>query len=387
MIEIKDRSDGGSGIGSLAPMTTEQMENKTERIDYLDALRTISCLAVVILHVSALQFYRVDFQTRDWNAVIFYESIVNWAVPVFVMISGAVMLKKEHTYRSIAQKLLGILRIFVVWSLLYLVSDIVLNKEVDYLQNALWLQVLLQGHYHMWYLIMLFGLYLIVPILKVITDRPNLLKAFVLLSLLFTFLIPSINDLPQRGAFFGAVQRAFRNVTDDASFHLTLGYTAYFVFGCFLVVSKRLPAEKARGAGLALLITGTLIVMLETRLVGSKEHALSFLQYYQIGIAAQSCGLLLIFKKTVGSSFARALAGLGPMTLGAYLIHPFFLELADKLGLTSLVGNRFISIPCLSLIIFLLSAAFSFLLLKTPLACIIQINRSHRKDDGSTKIL
>ena len=124
---------------------SNQMNN--ERLDYLDALRTLACFAVVMLHVTAANTYHVEFRSQEWNIFMFYESVVNWAVPMFVMISGSVLLGKEYNYHSIFHKVLRVAMIFFIWSAIYLISDLLINADVDYHKGALWLQVLLQGHY------------------------------------------------------------------------------------------------------------------------------------------------------------------------------------------------------------------------------------------------
>ena len=173
------------------------MRSKESHIDYLDALRTVGCFAVVMLHVTALNTYNVEFQSYEWIIFMLYESIVNWAVPVFVMISGAVMLSRDYDYKRIWTKVLKLIKIYFIWSALFLLFDFIIYGSSSYTDNALWLQVFLQGHYHMWYLIMLVGLYLIVPILKVVIDKSKLLEAFIGISIGLTFLTPSVLDLLQ----------------------------------------------------------------------------------------------------------------------------------------------------------------------------------------------
>ena len=163
----------------------------SDRIDYLDALRTVACFTVVMLHVAALNTYNLDFRCREWNIFMCYESIVNWAVPMFVMISGAVMLEKEYSYKRVWGKCGRIAVLFIAWSAVYLAFDFAVYGIETY-KNAIWLQVLLQGHYHMWFLIMLFGLYLIVPLVKAATTKREHLKAFLILALIFTFIIPQL---------------------------------------------------------------------------------------------------------------------------------------------------------------------------------------------------
>ena len=73
-------------------------EQKEKRISYIDAIRIIVCFAVVMLHVSVLNTYNVDFKSDEWNVFMFYESLVNWAIPVFIMLSGAILLKKGYNF-------------------------------------------------------------------------------------------------------------------------------------------------------------------------------------------------------------------------------------------------------------------------------------------------
>lgn len=306
-----------------------------ERIDYIDALRTIACFAVVMLHVSAQNTYYVDFKSHEWNVFMLYESIVNWAVPVFIMLSGAVMLRKVYECIVLRHKLFRIFCIFYIWSFVYLVSDILMNSAVDYSENALWFQVLLQGHYHMWYLIVLFGLYLTVPIIKTIADNIDALKLFTLLSVVFTFIIPSVKDFPQiegiKGVLqlpiIGALYRAFDNVTADTFFYLTLGFVSYYMFGYIIVHHLTISNNWQFATAMICLLIGTAIVFLEIRFSVSKEAAGLFLRYYQVGIAAQACGIMIMAKGLRGKKIVRHFAQLSPLTLGIYMIHPLIIEI------------------------------------------------------------
>ena len=51
--------------------------------------------AVMILHVAASKWGETDVDSVEWCAMNFYDSIVRWVVPVFVMISGALFLKND----------------------------------------------------------------------------------------------------------------------------------------------------------------------------------------------------------------------------------------------------------------------------------------------------
>ncbi|WP_231687429.1 acyltransferase family protein, partial [Ralstonia pseudosolanacearum] len=56
---------------------------------WIDAARVISIFAVVFLHISASVVTEADFGSSFWWHGNFYDSMVRWCVPVFVMISGS----------------------------------------------------------------------------------------------------------------------------------------------------------------------------------------------------------------------------------------------------------------------------------------------------------
>ena len=351
-----------------------------ERIDYLDALRTAACFTVVMLHVAALNTYHVEFRSHEWNIFMCYESIVNWAVPEFVMISGAVLLRKQYTYHILLKKALRLVFIFVIWSFIYLVSDIICNG-IDSYRNAVWLQVLLQGHYHMWYLIMLSGLYCVLPILKEIVDRPVLRRTFVILSIVFTFAIPSLRALPQLDGFGNVLQipavgvgyRVFFNIVDDINFHLTIGYVSYLVIGYAISSNKYYCNSRTFLIGTTMVILGTLLAGLEIKQAVSKEAAGVFMQYYQVSIVLQSCGIMMIAKALSGTKIVHFLATLSPLMLGIYLVHPLIIEVMQKQGITSMMFNPICSVPVLTFLVFSIAAIIIKIMMTTPLERFVRL--------------
>ena len=78
-----------------------------KRLVYLDWLRILAALAVVTIHVSASVVTDSAQEYKSpWMAGNFYDSIGRWCVPIFVMISGALMLssKRDVTIRDFLQK-------------------------------------------------------------------------------------------------------------------------------------------------------------------------------------------------------------------------------------------------------------------------------------------
>ena len=77
-------------------MAVAQLENPTKvRTVYFDYLRVFATLAVMVLHTSAQNWSKTDVNSFTWQTFNFFDSIVRWGVPVFVMISGSLFLSRD----------------------------------------------------------------------------------------------------------------------------------------------------------------------------------------------------------------------------------------------------------------------------------------------------
>lgn len=139
-------------------------ENLTDRIIYFDYLRVCATFAVMILHISAPNWYTTDVNGFEWQVFNFFDSIVRWGVPVFVMISGALFLNREISLKTLYSKYVFRMVIsFLVWSVIYTFFGG--GNLVDKMPT-----MLVQGHYHMWFIPMIIGLYICIPLIKPIVE-------------------------------------------------------------------------------------------------------------------------------------------------------------------------------------------------------------------------
>ena len=109
-------------------MTTDQ-----NRAYYLDVLRIIATLAVVTLHVSAQNWDTVDIHSFAWHVFNFFDSLVRWAVPVFIMISGAVFLDNDRplSIRKLYRKnVLRLVIVYFVWATVYAVDKWIMGATL-----------------------------------------------------------------------------------------------------------------------------------------------------------------------------------------------------------------------------------------------------------------
>jgi surface polysaccharide O-acyltransferase-like enzyme len=105
-----------------------------------------------------------------YNECLVLDALSRWSVPIFVMLTGFFMInpQKDISIKSLLSK--NILRIFVAlcfWSLFYAFT---LNKQMLPLGSQ-------EGHF--WYLGMVIGLYLSLPILRIIAQYRKVLQYFI----------------------------------------------------------------------------------------------------------------------------------------------------------------------------------------------------------------
>lgn len=68
-----------------------------KRIFYMDYVRAIAIIGVLVIHTAApyaTMYNKVDFWV--WESSIIYNSLVRWCVPLFLMVSGALLLGRKR---------------------------------------------------------------------------------------------------------------------------------------------------------------------------------------------------------------------------------------------------------------------------------------------------
>ncbi|OWV15443.1 hypothetical protein B7991_14560 [Fibrobacter sp. UWB3] len=90
----------------------------------------------MMIHVSASGFYTNPVQSFTWQVVNFYECMVRWAVPVFVMVSGMFFLnpQKEITLSKLYRKnIFRIVMALITWGLFY--RSLSISKMIFFRQS------------------------------------------------------------------------------------------------------------------------------------------------------------------------------------------------------------------------------------------------------------
>lgn len=137
------------------------------RKEYIDLLKILSAYCVVLLHSTAYALY--DVNGVCFKQFVFLNSLTRFAVPLFFMCSGAVILRSDLNINRLFKRFSRILLPLIFWSVfyeLYLIYCGIPKDILVILSDILHDRVM----YHMWFLYSLLGIYLLIPFLhKMVT--------------------------------------------------------------------------------------------------------------------------------------------------------------------------------------------------------------------------
>ena len=329
---------------------------------WLDNSRILAIFAVVLLHTAANIVIGNDIGTYNWWIGNIYDSAVRWCVPVFVMISGALLLdgnKNESLTIFYKKRASKIIPPIIFWTIIYLIynalKDIIGGNTVS-IASLLMTVVLGSPYYHMWFLYMIIFLYLFTPFIRKITktSSPHEILLIVVLSFGIAIINSAVNLDPPSG------QSIFIN--------WFLPYIPYFILGNVIATSKIAFSKIILFTIFIASITTTILGCYILSVRQNLDVGLYFYDYLSITVIPMSISLMLLFKSwntpILTISITKKLSSL---TLGIYLIHPIVLESMRYFYLKRIAISAFIYIPCTALLVFVISLGAVWIMAKIPL--------------------
>lgn len=316
----------------------------------------------MLLHISIENWDHAEVTSFSWQLFSFLRSSLNWPVPIFVMISGALFLTGNISTEKIYKKnILRIITAFIFWSPIYALLSLAEGSSI----MGVCAQTI-QGHYHMWFLFMIVGLYLIVPFVKRIVESQMLIKYFLALGLVFTVVIPQ--GLKILGFINESVGDILNSTVGQMNFYFTLGYIFYFVLGYYL--SKTDISKRTRCIIYILSILGFVSTIFGTSFISiyaNEPKDILVLGNFNVNIMLQSLGVFVFMKYNVDSihisdKMKSIIGKLSKYSFGAYLVHAMVLEqLRNIFGLDTLSFNPVLSILVIMLIVSVVSFLVSWI--------------------------
>ncbi len=301
------------------------------KIMYLDVARIIATIAVLIIHVSTMQptLNSFGYETNEWATLIIMSNVCKWAAPVFCCISGALFLDPDRRVptKKIYTKYIPRIAVgLIFWAAMQYITLIVLNgKEMT---KAEFIKGVFSGYYHQWYLFMIIGFYILVPILRKITEDKNLTKYFIAVCLCMTFIRPFLQQHPKLDWTTAATGKMFMYLP---------GYLAYFLLGYYINkfdFSKLIKILVYIGGAASFYYTAAETVRV------SRETGVYYqdlVQYNSLTIFIQVLFVFILIKDVCskinfGKRSEKLISTISKDTFGIYQMHPIAIFVFYEFG-------------------------------------------------------
>ena len=335
------------------------MKQNRSAIFYIDFLRCIAAFAVIAIHVlGPFRYLYGDIPDSQWLAAAGINSVSRWAVPVFMMISGALLLSTQREFACghyLKKRLFKVLIPFIGWTLIYAFvggfaaagwSAAVTLATIENSVNA-------PTWYHLWFFYDFVPLYFVIP-----------------------FLIPLLKKaMPELIKFCMAIWTVLLLMkwlkVDSFLVQNIILYTGYLILGWYLFNrdnSKQLKYWQLAGCAMLLLnFFGTWQLAVE-----SGKYS-SFFMGYKTFNTAIIAGMIFVcaqvYAHKVQGKLRAVIMLISKYSLGIYLLHPLLLIPVRDLdnGFYSVFISNWLAIPVITIAILFLSLLCTMLLVKIPL--------------------
>lgn len=200
----------------------------TTKKNYISYLRVIATVFVILIHSSTGFLNRFDADGFNWNYANWINGATRSSVPIFVMLTGALLLRKEEdTWTFYTKRITKLLYPFVFWTIIYLIYYFYRYTKFSLLSTgkifAIIQDKILHGaNAHLWYLYMIIGLYLTVPYLRKIITHVSIREIEIFLILWLVSMI--------------LMNKFYYPYTPKVDLTFFSGYLGYLLLGYYLSI-------------------------------------------------------------------------------------------------------------------------------------------------------
>ena len=345
------------------------MAKVKNRIFYIDEIRALAILFVLLIHVTKWFVHAETPDTTFWVFSSSFAALGNVGVPLFFMISGALLLNRDYEIKFfLKHRLLRIFIPFVFWIIVAILLRMYLNPDNATLDFAM--KAFFEKGY-VWFIWMMVGIYLITPVINSFVQDKGLdgVKYFLIIWLV-TIILTTLNMFP-----FKKIELSY-----------FAGYIGYFMLGYYLRnMQPRISEKSMMIMGLIMfLITTAFVVFLIT-----DHHMGLWPSFYRtIFPVLQASGLFIFFRyfeeycngheqsalnrfftSMRNSSVGKAITSISVCSYGIFLTHYLFiwilLYVSDNI-VPIFARNPFKWIPVIYLAVLLCSWALVWVFTKIP---------------------
>jgi surface polysaccharide O-acyltransferase-like enzyme len=135
---------------------------------WADRLRNLATLMVIGIHVSgSVAQGDTSYNTWYWWSANLWDSLCRPAVPLFIMLSGSLLLGKDYPLGDfLKRRFTRVLIPALFWMIVFSFYNYQAHNDPATLYAAFKNIVERNVHYHLWFIYLIIGLYLLYPILR-----------------------------------------------------------------------------------------------------------------------------------------------------------------------------------------------------------------------------
>ena len=337
----------------MKPPVMNLSNQKNQHIVWLDVVRFIAMFTVVCCHCTdPFNFYPGTApnigEIKLWGAI--YGSVLRPCVPLFVMITGALLLPVRGDASTFYKKRIPrVFYPFLIWSVLYnlfpwitgllgLNPQIILDffpyagEEVMRQSFSVSLEYILMIPFnfsilavHMWYIYLLIGLYLYLPVFSAWVEKASeRAKLMFLLAWGVTLLLPYYYQFVSNYLWGTCSWNSF------GMLYYFAGFNGYLLLGHYLK-NLEWSLKKTLTIGIPMFAVGYAVTFLGFRHITAlpeytDEMLELFFTYCSLNVVMMTIPVFMLAKKVKVNSerMKKALANLTVCGFGIYMIHYFF---------------------------------------------------------------
>ena len=332
-----------------------------EKLIWPERLRNLATLLVIIVHVSApIAMERTDYDSTEWWAGNFWCSIGRPAVPLFVMLSGYLLLVRTYSLREfLTKRFTRVVVPAIFWIAVYSFYNFKAHHNPATLVDAV--KGVIEGpvHYHLWFLYLIIGLYLTYPVLAPFVRQADErdIWYFLAVCLFGTWGVKTLNY--------------FVHIDSMLYIELFTNNAIYFVGGYYLALKPAIDDTAINSKFVAWKLTKRQIIGLAAGMIivstaitayaswsSSKAQGSFFGYYYDYLSPLVTCaavGWFMLVKYTLNNrQLATWETDLAAASFGIYLVHPLVRDWWSEAGYWQ---DRYHPAKCIPIIVCLVLIA------------------------------
>jgi surface polysaccharide O-acyltransferase-like enzyme len=315
-------------------------EVRKVKLDWADGLRLFAACSVIFLHVAAtgvLHYGQISM--ANWWTCNLYDSAVRSCVPLFLMLTGALLMPRETSLTQfLSKRMTRLLFPAAFWSVIYLAYHYFLRDTGaprGLAPTIKWLYGTMQQkpEFHFWYLYEIVGIAAFLPLfgraVRAATDQ----ELFYYLSIWATTLFGNYPSIGQYAIHIDLVYFS--------------GYLGYLVAG-YAIATRQIKLNKSLVV-LAIAI-GYLFTVWQTYHATAAGHFIeTFYNPLAPNVAIMALGIFYLFRY----ANLKPITGLGAIiqqnSYNIFFAHILVLLLLARVGITEFIMNPVVGVPLLSL--------------------------------------